>query len=413
MASGFWRLTFVIALVAGAFSVARGEASAEGAAPYHPLLLISLDAFRSDYCDLHPAETPNLRRLKAEGASARALISVYPSNTFPNHYTIVTGLWPAHHGVINNTMFDPASGQIFRNNLPTVRDSMWWGGEPIWVTAVKQGLRSACSFWPGSEAEIDGVRPSFWKLYDYSIPFEKRLDELVGWLTLPADRRPNVVIFYLEETNSVGHTYGPESPETAAAIRLLDTRVGAILERLRASNIEPNLVVVSDHGMTTVIPERCVALDDYIDLSTVQVDFSGPVAGLRPLSGSVDDLVQKLKAMPKGVDVRRLEDMPARFHLKGSPRLPPVWIMPELGGSIATRASIATWLPKTHGEHGYDPQLPPMHATLIVHGPAFKSDGRVIDEVENIHLYNLFCAVLHLKPARNDGDQRLVQALLK
>jgi predicted AlkP superfamily pyrophosphatase or phosphodiesterase len=355
-----------------------------------------------------------LRRLKAEGASARALIPVFPSNTFPNHYTIVTGLWPAHHGIINNSLFDPESGRFFSNTLPmAVRDSRWWGGEPIWVTAVKQGLRSVCSFWPGSEAEIGGVRPTHWKMFNYAEPFEHRLEELMNWFQVPHDEQPNVVAFYLEETNSVGHAYGPEAPQTVEAIKLLDTRVGVILERFAAQGIVPNVVIVSDHGMANVIPERCVALDDYLDVTTVQVEFGGPAAGLRPLQGTVEDLLERLKKLPAGPKVYRAEELPERFNLKGNPRIPPVWILPEEGGTISSRKLLTPWLAKTRGEHGYDPQFSEMRGTLIVHGPAFRSDGSVIEPVENIHLYNLFCAVLHLKPATNDGDDRLVRSLLK
>lgn len=389
--------------------------SAEPTAKPSPLLLISLDAFRWDYCDLYPEDTPHLRRLKSEGASARALIPVFPSNTFPNHYTIVTGLWPAHHGVINNSMFDPESGLFFRNNLPSaVHDPRWWGGEPIWVTARKQGLHSACSFWPGSEAEIGGVRPNHWKPFDPAEKFEPRLEELIGWFRLPPEERPDVVTFYLEETNSVGHSFGPNAPETRAAIKLLDTRVGLILQRLAAEGITPNLVVVSDHGMTEVKPERCVALDEYLDPKTIQVDFGGPACGLRPLPGTTSEqILKRLEALPSDVKVYRAEDLPERFHLHGNSRIPPIWILPAEGGSVTGKQLLAPWLAKTRGEHGYDPALETMRGTLIVHGPAFRSDGAVIDPVENIHLYNLFCAVLHLKPAANDGDERLVQAFVK
>ncbi|HEU5079745.1 MAG TPA: ectonucleotide pyrophosphatase/phosphodiesterase [Opitutaceae bacterium] len=380
----------------------------------HPLLVVSLDAFRWDYCDLHPKETPNLRRLKKEGASAKSLISVYPSNTFPNHYSIATGLRPEHHGMINNTFFDPQIGAYFRyTSRECVGDSRWWGGEPIWITAVKQGRRSACSFWVGSETAIDGLRPTYWMHYDYSIPFAQRLEQLVGWLTLPEGERPDLVMFYLEETNSVAHTFGPESPETVKAIQLLDTRIGAMIEALDRAGVNPNLVVVSDHGMTDVKPERCVALDDIIDLSTVQVDFTGPQAGLRPLKGSVEELLAKLQHLPAGAVAYRREDLPKALHVGDNPRFPPVWVVPQEGGSISTKQALAAWLAKTKGEHGYDPEIRSMQGTLIVHGPDLASDGRAIDSVENIDLYNLFCALLRLKPAPNDGDDRAVRELVK
>lgn len=397
-------------------SLGGGRAFAAGASPpqWHPLLIISLDAFRWDYTELHPEQTPVLRRLKAEGGSARSLISVFPSNTFPNHYSIVTGLRPEHHGLINNLMFDPVRGEFFRMGLPKLAgEPGWWGGEPIWVTAVLQGRRSACSFWVGSEAEIHGARPTFWKPFDYSLPFADRLRELVGWLSLPAGERPDVVTFYLEETNSVAHTFGPDAPETLAAIHLLDTEVGRILQELGRAGVEPNLVIVSDHGMTRVRPERCVALDDFIDLSSVQLDFTGPVAGLRPRPGvTVAEVMAKLAILPAGAVALRKEDLPARFHLEGdNPRIPPIWVLPQEGGWAAPRQALADWLAKTRGEHGYDPRLRDMQGTLIVHGPDLVTGGKVIEATENIHLYNLFCALLHLTPAPNDGDNRLVRSL--
>jgi len=391
-----------------------GPLLAETLSPQVPLLLISLDGFRWDYCERHPEASPTLRRLKAEGASARGLIPVFPSNTFPNHYSIVTGLRPAHHGIVNNNFFDPAAGRFFHSKQPACNhEERWWGGEPIWITAVRQGRPSACNFWPGSEAELRGLRPTFWKPYDYSIPFEQRLEELVGWLKLPVRQRPAVVTFYLEETNSVGHTYGPESPELVASIKLLDSRVEAILARAEAEHILLNLVIVSDHGMTPLSVEHAVILDDYLDLATVQVDFDGPVAGLRPIDGNIEALMQKLAKLPHQAKAFRKEDLPPYLAITGNPRQPPVWILADEGWHVEPRSQFNAM--RDHymkGEHGYDPSLTSMQGILIVHGPAFKSGGAVIDPVENIHIYNLLCAVTGLEAGPNDGDDRLVRAFM-
>ena len=381
--------------------------------PAPPLVLISLDGFRWDYCALHPAETPHLRQLAAEGCTTRGLIPVYPSNTFPNHYSIVTGLYPAHHGIINNEMFDPASQTFFHYNRPaSVHENRWWGGEPIWVTAIKQGHPSASSFWVGSEAEIEGVRPTYWKPYDYKIPFANRLDELAGWLRLPAAQRPAVITFYLEETNSVGHKFGPGSPELAAAVKLLDGRVGAIQERLKAEGQDVNLVVVSDHGMTPISVDRVIVLDDYLDPAFVQVDFYGPVAGLRPLDGNAPSVVRALSALPHA-RAYLAQDLPARFHLSGNTRIPPVWIVPDEGWEIELRNHFKVVRDRYNkGDHGYDPAFASMRGILIASGPSFMR-GVVIDPVENVHIYNLLCAALQLTPAPNDGDNRLARAFLR
>lgn len=381
--------------------------------PPPPLVLISLDGFRWDYCAKYPAETPHLRQLISEGCSARGLIPVYPSNTFPNHYSIVTGLYPAHHGIINNDMFDPGLQIFFHHNRPaSAGDPRWWSGEPIWATAIKQGHPSASSFWVGSEAEIGGIRPSFWRPYDYSIPFEKRLDELAGWLRLPVTQRPVIITFYLEETNSVGHKFGPDSPEIADAVKLLDDRIGAIQARLKTEGQVVNLVVVSDHGMTAVSPERVVVLDDYLDPSFVQVDFFGSVTGLRPLDGNAPSVVRALSAMPHA-KVYLSQDLPERFHLTGNSRIPPVWIVPDEGWEIEMRNHFKNVRPHyVKGDHGYDPALASMRGILIASGPSFKN-GVAIDPVENVNVYNLLCAALQLTPAPNDGDDRLVRAFLR
>lgn len=383
-----------------------------------PLILISLDAFRHDYCDLHPAETPNLRALKDAGVSAGGLIPVFPSNTFPNHYAIVTGLYPGHHGIINNDFFDAESGRFFHSNISAlVRDPRWWGGEPVWVTAIKQNRAAAASFWVGSEAKIHGLQPTYWRVFDLKVTFEERLEELIGWLKLPADRRPVFVSFYMEETNTAGHNYGPDSPELVAAIKLLDSRVGRLAERLKQEGIAANLIVVSDHGMTKVAAERVQVLEDYVDLDSAQVDFQGSVAGLRPLQGSVEALVEKLTRLPHA-KVYRAEGLPARLHVIPGPRVPPVWVLPEEGWHVVTRAGFAKYKERSpdgsylRGDHGFDPSLPTMQGTFIACGPSFKS-GVVLPAVENIHLYNLLCAAVGLTPAPNDGDDRLVKAVLR
>jgi predicted AlkP superfamily pyrophosphatase or phosphodiesterase len=390
--------------------------SANAAQPARaPLILISLDAFRWDYIASHPDETPHLRQLMREGVSARALIPVFPTLTFTNHYSIVTGLYPAHHGIIANGFFDPQLGEVFNYRLPAaVRDSRWWGGEPIWITAVRQGLKSACYFWPGSEASIGGVRPTFWKSFDYTVPFAERLNTLMGWLELP-DERPALVSFYLEETNSSGHYFGAKSAEVTAAIRLLDERVGAIIKRTKAAEIPVNFVIVSDHGIADTDGEtKTTMLDEYVDLTQVQVDFDGPLAGLRARDNDVEGLVRKLRALPPQYHVYRAEDLPARMHLAGNPRIPSVWVIPEEGWRIQQRSRfIATRDSRLKGDHGYDNAVTSMGGIFIASGPAFKNDGRVIEPFENIHIYNLLCAAMGLKPAPNDGDDRLVKSALR
>jgi predicted AlkP superfamily pyrophosphatase or phosphodiesterase len=415
-----WRRRFFATWVAAWLAAAWPGTAAAAPVPdaAGPLVLVSLDGFRWDYCERFPAETPNLRALRRDGVTARGLIPVFPSNTFPNHYTIVTGLYPANHGIVNNDFFDPAQGRFFRYFQPAVAgDPSWWGGEPIWVTAVRHGRRAAVHFWVGSETAIGGVRPTFWKKFDYRIPFAERLREVGGWLQLPAAERPALIVFYLEETNSAGHRFGPGSPESAAAVALLDARVAALRERCRVDGREPNLVVVSDHGMVETSLERTVALDDFLDLKSVQIDSDGSVVALRPLQGTPAELVRTLQRLPHA-RVSLLADLPASFHLRDHPRLAPVWILPEPGWHVGTRAGIERLRQRypekgyLAGDHGYDPRLPAMHGFFLAHGPAFRR-GVELPAVESVHVYALLCAALDLPPARHDGDDRLVREALR
>jgi predicted AlkP superfamily pyrophosphatase or phosphodiesterase len=381
-----------------------------------PLILVSLDAFRWDYCALHPAETPHLRQLARDGVTARQLIPVFPSNTFPNHYAIVTGLYPSHHGIVNNIMFDARLGEFFHYNQPaSSRDGRWWGGEPIWATAEKQGLRSASYYWPGSEAEIGGVRPSYFKAFDKGMAFDQRLDETIAWLKLPPEKRPGLITFYLEDTNGVGHLHGPESDELVAAVKRVDGYVGALEARLAREGLAANLVIVSDHGMTPCDDQRVLFLDDLIDLKDVQVDFEQTVVGLRPIGGGdVATLMRALEKLPPQAKAYRAADLPARFKIDPTnPRVPPVWILPIEGWQVMRRGLFNLLLAKfDRGQHGYDPALASMRGIFIAHGPAFKA-GIELEPFENVNIYNLLCATLGLKPAPNDGDDRLVRAALR
>lgn len=406
------RLFFLLLAFAGALR------AAEAGKPAAPLLLISLDGFRWDYADKYLGESATLRSLRREGVTARGLIPGFPSNTFPNHYSLVTGLYPAHHGIINNTFTDVSTGEVFQSNLrQSATNPRWWGGEPVWVTAVKHGRKSAAAFWAGSEAEIKGVRPTYWRPFDYSLPFEQRLDEVMGWMTLPADQRPAIVCFYLEETNSAGHRFGPDSPELAAAVRLVDTRIGAMLSRIRMAGIEPNVVVVSDHGMTATSKDRVVLLDEFLDRESVTVESDGSVLVLRPAAENEDEILRRLARAPH-VRAFRAADLPAQLHLGPGPRVAPIWVLPDDGWHISWRSSFDKLRQRytvngyLQGDHGYDPALPNMHGLFIAAGPAFRRDLE-IPAVENIHVYNLLCAVLGVPPAPNDGDDRLVKAALQ
>jgi len=405
----FWLICLCL-VVPPAF--ARAEEPRAVAPRDRILILVSIDAFRWDYLQKFQAQTPHLNQLAAEGVHVRRLISAFPSLTFPNHYTIVTGLWPEHHGIVNNKMYDPdfkADFNIANNPGPT--DGRWWGGEPIWVTAIKQGRVADCLFWPGSEAEIDGVRPTEWKPYDGRLSPDGVVDAGLAWLA-QTNQRPNFLTLYFHEVDSESHHRGVDSPQVAQAVAQVDEAIGRLMDglhRLQLDNLA-NVVIVSDHGMTDLSTNRIIVLGDYVKLDSVRVDATGAIAGLRPLDGNVDALYHQFAGKENHFKVYRRENMPERFHYTDNPRIPPVVLVADEGWYISKLALD----PARHFEsatHGFDPELESMGATFIAYGSAFRQ-GVTLPPTQNVNIYNLLCATLGLKPAPNDGDDSLARDVL-
>jgi len=376
------------------------------------LILVSLDGFRWDYLDKFKAQTPHLNQLADEGVRMERLIPAFPSLTFPNHYTIVTGLWPAHHGIVNNKMYDPkfkASFNISNNPGPT--DGRWWGGEPIWVTAVKQGRVADCMFWPGSEAAIEGVRPTAWTNYNGNVTPDDCVATGLNWLA-QTNPRPSLVTLYFHEVDTASHRYGVESKQVASAVPQMDEAIGRLMDGLHKLQLEniASVIIVSDHGMTDLSTNRVIALSDYVDLDTVQVDATGAVAGLRPLDGNVAALCAKFAGKENHFHVYTQDTMPARYHYTGNPRIPPVMLVADEGWYI-NRSGPEPGRRFESATHGFDPAVTSMSATFIATGSAFRH-GVVIPPEENVNIYNLLCATLGLTPAPNDGDDSLVRKVL-
>ena len=379
-----------------------------------PLILISIDGFRWDYLEKYDA--PVLKQLAQQGVRAERLIPSFPSLTFPNHYTIVTGLRPEHHGIIANNFYDPDLHEFFNfKTNETSTDPRWWaGGEPVWITAEKQGVRSACFFWPGSESENHGRRPSYFKKFDKSLSCFQRVDGVLAWLDLSPELRPRFCTLYFDLVDSKGHLFGPDAPETAAAVKEADDAIGRLLTGLteRGGRAQTDLVIVSDHGMEPVSADRTILLDDYVELNSIDIDFAGANAGLRPKTGTPGELVAKLRGKHPQLKVWLREEVPETLHYRANGRIAPVVLSAAPGWTILSRDFLRIKrLTFERGAHGYDPAAPNMGALFIANGPTFQR-GRVIGAVENIHIYNLLCAALGLKPAPNDGDDRLVHEVL-
>jgi predicted AlkP superfamily pyrophosphatase or phosphodiesterase len=391
-----------------------GTASLPVPAPPATVVLVSIDGFRSDYLDR--PEAGQLRSIARHGVRARSMEPVFPTKTFPNHYTLVTGLYPERHGIVANTMEDSTIGDRFSlSNRTAVGDGRWWGGEPIWVTAQRQGRRAAAFFWPGSEAAIGGMRPTWWTGYDGTVPYQTRVSQVLGWLVLPADSAPAFITLYLEAVDGAGHQYGPEAPQTDSAIARVDSAVGALWNGLAARGLRNrvNLVIVSDHGMARTSPDRVILLDEVLEAGSYRVVDWNPVAMIVPAPGKEEEVWRRLSGVPHLTTWRRAE-VPPRFRFRDNPRITPLVALADEGYTITTRprheAAVRTGWPG--GMHGYDNRLPSMGALFIAAGPAFPV-GRVVPRLRSVDVYELMAAVLGLRPVPNDGSLDSIRVVLK
>ena len=286
------------------------------------LLVVSFDGFRADYLDRF--DLPNFRRVMTRGTRARGMHPVFPTITFPNHYSLVTGLYPEHHGIVENSFYDPVRKDTFSfRNFQTVSDGTWFGGEPIWVTAERQGMVSACFFWPGSEADIKGIRPTYWNRYDGSVPNEQRIETVLGWLRLPAERRPHVITLYFSDVDSASHKAAIGGSDVAAAVMAVDRSLGMLLDGLdRLENRDRVLLMLtSDHGMADTGSVRIVQLGDVIDTTGVRAGFSGPVTALHvsPEAGTPAAVRDRINAKLEHGRAYLRQEVPERHHFRATP----------------------------------------------------------------------------------------------
>jgi predicted AlkP superfamily pyrophosphatase or phosphodiesterase len=346
---------------------------------------------------------------------AERLIPVFPSKTYPTHYTVVTGLRAEHHGIVANTIFDPELDAWFRlSDRSAVGDRRWWGGEPIWATAERQGLSAGILFWPGSEAAIGGRRPSAWRPYDHDLPAADKIAAVSGWLS-PGPQRKDFVATYFHDIDTAAHQFEPGSPELAAAVAAIDTTLGELLAALEPlGGLDAiNVIVVSDHGMAPLAPERVILLDHLVpDWDDRWVVDWGPLLALRPPSEREDEISRALRSDPH-LTVWRRGEVPDRFHYRNHPRISPLLALAAEGWTITTSERLEADPDLARGgNHGYDPFLPSMGAFFVAAGPSFRR-GLEVPPFESVHLYELFCRLLHIQPATNDGDPRALEQILQ
>ena len=369
------------------------------------VVLLSLDGFRYDYMERY--ETPVLDEIAQRGVRAEALVPAFPSLTFPSHYSIATGLTPGRHGIVANRFLDPATGRRYSlRDREAVEDGWWYGGEPIWVTAESQGMVTSAFYFVGTEADVRGVRPSDWRPFDMDVPGAVRVDQVLEWLASPPATRPHLVTLYLGQVDRAGHQFGPDAPETAAAVAEVDALVGRLLAGVDAlGETDPVYVfIVSDHGMLSYVeePPRFV-VDDVIDMDGVRAGVGGPVMFLYLDEPARAPAIRD--ALNEAWDHGRAwlpEETPAAWGVAGNPRFGHVILTADAGHAV-----VGSWLRDARlptGSHGWTPDTPEMHGIFLALGPGFPA-GRVLPPVRAVDVDPLLARLLGLRPAPDlDGS---------
>lgn len=378
--------------------------------PY--VVLISIDAFRWDLADKYQAK--NLIALRESGVQAAYLKPSFPSLTFPNHYSIVTGLYPSHHGIVDNTFYDKARKVIYKKSDKTMAlDSSWYGGKPLWVLAEQQKMLSAIFYWPGSEISIEGIKPTYLYNYNEIIPLERRINVVKEWLALPEEKRPHFIAVYFPQVDKAGHRHTAESEQTKEAVQLVDDAIGKIVANAKATGLAVNFILVSDHGMTTVDNVNTIALPKAIDTEKFIVPAGNSLLHLYAKDKTaIRPTYRALKLEAKDYDVYLSRRIPKVWHYNKRndiynrvgdmilvPRLPKVFnisgVKPEIG------------------QHGFDPAIEDMHATFYAWGPQIKS-GLKIPAFENVNIYPLIAHILGLTYTQKiDGRESVLAPILK
>lgn len=378
--------------------------------PY--VILISADGFRADFTELYNASF--LKSISHNGVRAKFMTPSFPTLTFPNHYSIVTGMYPSHHGLVDNTYFDKSSGQQYgMGNKKMVAEGKWYGGTPLWVLAEKQKMLSASFYWVASEADIQNTRPSYYYIYNEKIDIANRIKAVKDWLSLPASLRPHFITFYFPQVDHEAHNYGPNDPHVATAVQFIDSSVNALQAELSTLNLPINYIFVSDHGMTKVDNDHTMSMPAAIDTTAFRVPWGDALIHIYAKDTSKIQSTYDALKKDSTLTVFKLDETPDYWHYKKSDdvfnRLGDLIVVPHLPRpfNFSTRKT-------TLGKHGFDNHHPDMRATFMAWGPAFKK-GLSIDGFENIHVYPIIAKILGLEYDEQsiDGKLSVLQPILQ
>lgn len=374
--------------------------------PY--LLILSMDGCRWDYPDMY--KMPTLDSVSAVGVRSVVKPS-FPTKTFPNHYTMATGLYPSHSGIVSNTFYCPDLKLTYRiNDRSTVEDTRFYKGEPFWVSAEEQGVKAASYFWVGSEAKVKNKQASYWKKFTADISPKAIVDSVLSWLEKPEDKRPHLISFYFYQPDAVGHRYGPESIETKGVVEGLDSVLAYLFQGIHQLDIgdKVNVIITSDHGMGSISPDKSVVLSNYISQGNiVRCLGSNPHFLIEPKADKLQEVYDQLSAI-EGITVWKKEQVPYRLHYRDSESISSLVVVADSAWSVHWEA------PKrvNYGTHGYDNCNEDMKAIFYACGPVFK-EGHLHSGFPNVDLYELVCRILDIEAAPNDGNLHRVEGMLK
>ncbi|MGE0773340.1 MAG: ectonucleotide pyrophosphatase/phosphodiesterase [Cyclobacteriaceae bacterium] len=389
-----------------------------GQTPY--VLLVSFDGFRHDYVERF--QLPNFQAFIREGAAADGLIPSFPSKTFPNHYSIVTGLYPGNHGLVDNQFYDPDRGEMYGGRWrSTVEDPYYYGGTPLWKLARQHELKSASYFWVGSELAVDGEHPDYYYLYNDSIEFEQQIDQVITWLRLPAAERPHFITLYFSSPDHESHEFGPVAPETQKTLQRMDSLLGLLMQGVRSTRLPVNVILVSDHGMKEMKlqSETFIFLDELMQLNHPGVRFANGGTQVHLYTSNPqqrDSLFQHLNRQEKHFTVMKREEFPERWHYD-HPRSGELLMVVEPGFYFRdrNRSRFVASMPKQEhfGAHGFDPATnEDMRGIFYAQGPNVKSGSR-LPAFQNIHIYPLIARMLKMKTPSIDGDEKVLGSIFQ
>lgn len=381
--------------------------------PY--VVLVSIDAFRWDY--LSRGITPALSETGNNGVSALSLMPAYPSKTFPNHVSIITGLYPENHGIISNDVNNFFTGEKYRmGDTNAVRESKWYQGEFFWETARRSGIVTASYFWPGSELLLEYRRPNYFKQYKKETTDEQKIEQLSEWLNMPYGKRPHFITLYFEQVDSRAHTFGPDAPETNETIKQIDGVILKIKERIQKAGLKDslNLIILSDHGMTNVSKEKSINIEKIINDPACRIYGTGPISMIQPPKEKINKIYDELKKKENHYKVYLKKEMPEYFHFSKHPFIGDIIVVADLGWAVIdNRGEERMGYGKKLGDHGYDNFQMDMHGFFVAEGPAFKKNFKT-GTLLNVDIYPLLCRIFGIEPRTNiDGKAERIEYLLR